>query len=223
MSPRSTLHSLGPTGPTEATTHALSEGEPGADLPAWVFERSLEGESEIPRVSEGRDAGANARWSSTGLPRAHHHAGAGPSASLAPAPGRQMSRRSTFSPGTSAEVLCSPKWRKTRTLREHPPTPPPRCSTLPLLDPTWPAEVTSHALSEGEPGADPPAWVFERSLEGESEIPRVSEGRDAEANARWSSTGLTRAHHHAGAGFGGGRCLVAGLFRRRLLWQCRCH
>jgi len=127
---RSTFPSLAPTGPTEATTHAFSEGEPGADPPAWVFERSLEGESEIPRVSEGTDAGANARWSSTGLPRAHHRAGAGPSASLAPAPRRQMSRRSTFSPGASADVLCPPKWRKTRTLREHPPTPPPRWPRL---------------------------------------------------------------------------------------------
>ena len=98
-----------------------------------------------------------------------------------------------------------------------------RRSTLTRLAPAWPTEATSSSNSEGEPGADPPAWVFERSLEGESEIPRVSEGRDAEANARWSSTGLTRAHHHAGAGFGGGRCLVAGLFRRRLLWQFRCH
>ena len=45
---------------------------------------------------------------------------------------------------------------------------------LPSLDPAGPTDVTSHACSEGEPGADPPAWVFERSLEGESEIPRVS-------------------------------------------------
>ena len=96
-------------------------------------------------------------------------------------------------------------------------------STLHSLGPTGPNEVTTRAFSEGEPGADPTAWVFERSLEGESEIPRVSAGTDAEANARWSSTGLTRAHHHAGAGFGCGRCLVAGLFRRRLLWQFRCH
>ena len=28
-------------------------------------------------MSEGTDAGANARWSSTGLPRAHHRAGPG--------------------------------------------------------------------------------------------------------------------------------------------------
>jgi len=125
MSPRSTLHSLGPTGPNEVTTRAFSEGEPGADPTAWVFERSLEGESEIPRVSAGTDAEANARWSSTGLTRAHHHAGPG---SLAPATRPQMSRRSTFSPETCAEVRCSPKWRKTRTLREHPPAPPPcRC------------------------------------------------------------------------------------------------
>ena len=197
MSPRSTLHSLGPTGPNEVTTRAFSEGEPGADPPAWVFERSLEGESEIPRVSAGTDAEANALWSSTGLTRAHHHAGPG---SLAPAPGRQMSRRSTFSPGTGEEALCSPKCRKTRTLREHPPAPPPCRSTFPSLAPTGPNEVTTRAFSEGEPGADPTAWVFERSLEGESEIPRVSAGTDAEANARWSSTGLTRAHHHAGPG-----------------------
>ena len=123
MSRRSTLTRLAPAWPTEATSSSNSEGEPGADPPAWVFERSLEGESEIPRVSEGRDAGANARWSSTGLTRAHHHAGPG---SLAPATRRQMSRRSTFSPETCAEVRCSPKWRKTRTLLEHPPAPPPR-------------------------------------------------------------------------------------------------
>jgi hypothetical protein len=71
----------------------------------------------------------------------------------------------------------------------------------------------SQSTSEGKPGAATPAWVFERSPEGESEIPRVSEGRDAEANARWSRTGLPERPHR----LRGGRSLVAGLFRRRLL------
>ena len=38
-------------------------------------------------MSEGRDAGAKARRSSTGLTRAHHHAGTGPFASLVPGSG----------------------------------------------------------------------------------------------------------------------------------------
>ena len=104
---------------------SFSEGEPGADPPAWVFERSLEGESEMPRESAGMDAGANARWSSAGLSRAHHYAGAGSSASLLPASGRQLSRRSTFSPQAAVVALASTRWRKTRTLLKHPPTPSP--------------------------------------------------------------------------------------------------
>ena len=103
---------------------SFSEGEPGADPPAWVFERSLEGESEMPRESAGMDAGANARWSSAGLARAHHYAGAGPSAWLV-ASGRPLSRRSTFSPQAAVVALASTRWRKTRTLLEHPPTPSP--------------------------------------------------------------------------------------------------
>jgi len=75
----------------------------------------------------------------------------------------------------------------------------------------------SKSTSEGKPGAVTPAWVFERSLEGESEIPRVSEGRDAVANARWNSTGLSERPHR----LRGGRSLVAGLFRRGLLRQFR--
>jgi hypothetical protein len=62
--------------------------------------------------------------------------------------------------------------------------------------------VPSCSFSEGEPCADLPALVCERSLEGESEQPRESAGMDAGANARRSSIGLARAHHHAGDGFG---------------------
>jgi len=64
------------------------------------------------------------------------------------------------------------------------------------------ARAPSRSFSEGEPDADPPALVCERSLEGESEQPRVSAGREAGANARRRRIGLSRAHHQAGAGCG---------------------
>jgi hypothetical protein len=41
------------------------------------------------------------------------------------ASGRQLSRRSTFSPQAAVVALASTRWRKTRTLLEHPPTPSP--------------------------------------------------------------------------------------------------
>jgi hypothetical protein len=93
---------------------STSEGKPGAATPAWVFERSLEGESEIPRVSAGRDAVANARWNSTGLPERNHRLRGGRSLVAG------LFRRGLV------RDFCSPKWRKTRTLLELPPSPPPR-------------------------------------------------------------------------------------------------
>jgi len=100
-----------------------------------------------------------------------------------------------------AAAATPTKLQKLATLLELPPTPPPR----------------SQSTSEGKPGADPPVWVFERSPEGESEIPRGSEGRDAEANARWGSTGLPERTHRLWVG----RSLVAGLFRRGLMRRPR--
>jgi len=147
-----------------------------------------------------------------------------------PAPGRKLSRRWTFSPLAVVAIRVSLKRRKTQTLLEHPPTPPPRCVCCEGMTHARLVGVRSCFFREGEPCADPPALVCERSLEGESEQPRESGGMDAGANARRSSIGLARAHHHPGAVPSAslcrlrvGSCLVAGFFRRWPLWRFVSH
>jgi hypothetical protein len=134
-------------------------------------ERSPEGESENAS-SETRP-----RWprrTPGGVALDHPE----PTTLRPPASGRQMSRRRTFSPVTGADVRCSTKWRKTRTLLEHPPSPPPHRQTLPSLDPTGPTKATSHAFSEGWSDADPPAWRASEARRAKARTLRVRRGHD---------------------------------------------
>ena len=79
-----------PQAPTDPSASlSMSEGEPGAEPPAWVFERSPEGESE-KNSSETRATEGPQRTSGGRFPDASERP------QLNPAAGRWMSRRRDF-------------------------------------------------------------------------------------------------------------------------------